>query len=1054
MSRWKKVACSVASALYLDLPYIVDSVSRRAEFNANRWFLYTVTPGAGGNVDIHVARRPYYRLPAFALYLTVLLFVAYGPTLDSLCSILGDGGMIIARRIVGGAFIASSLALLVLLSRYGWARANKRFFKARVPSTMKLRRGVVRAIVEIGFCGVAVPVALIGFYLWRHADLAICHNVPSATPAILQLVVTLLAFSVAAFASRGDQSALRRVLLDATLLSILVVTLWWWAAAPSPSEATQTPYPHVYAVLALLLAAIAMLAPWWARFQFGSMVAAQRHSYEKALRDIELFPGSRVDPTLSLRRIIGATAIGILHHIPQLLLLPALFLLIVPSHWMPLTAIITLLGSVGLLTMGSLSTRWRQMVLYLTRWFLIGTPLFVSVAAIALALLRFMHVQYVATVLDAAPFGVIFIWMVMTYALFWWFEYAINTAAGVELLRLLGSDAHAAAGRVPYDPNATAPLTMPGDHRWIAPHGLGRFVALGWCRDKDSQEPLAAFQSFEFTELFSLLTPPGDEDRRNDLKRRLQLYFLTLNALIIGAFACYFVYYGHGDRTNTVESVVTAQDLSTTDTSANLAGLLMKQAERHRPAIIIAASGGGTRAALYTATALEGLAKLGVSQDIVLLSGVSGGGVAAAYFYAHQHDLVAATITSSGHWHDFKYHMTDPFIGDVLEGASEWRFVSRNALGVLLKESFDRQLFDASGLQQIGDAKQPALILNTTVTGHPQEDSDLLRGMFSDPNPSHGTCDHRHRPYANVSGGRLIFTNLRDRSGFPRAAGEADSNSEIPDVHLPYVVVQDPHVPLAAAAALNANFPPVFPNARVTVPSELPDAECPTRSYYVTDGGATENLGLVSALYALNKALTDIRQTDPTKVPDIHLVLLEASATTYDYTPDRGINAASGGSKERLTGGLTVELLKEAFAVSPSIKIHDLAMPLAFRSRGGFGTHWMFPDTIVIANPRTPRPAPWYSSLEWWRNRHKKGIATLDRDELIELWTELHDPNIKFCGSGSFTSARDTSMQTVADWVCGVTGTEKLPEDIQVKEWQMLVQALNLARTDQQIGSQ
>ena len=45
---------------------------------------------------------------------------------------------------------------------------------------------------------------------------------------------------------------------------------------------------------------------------------------------------------------------------------------------------------------------------------------------IGLASLRVAQVQYVTTVLDAAPFGVIFAWIVMTYALFWWFEYAIR----------------------------------------------------------------------------------------------------------------------------------------------------------------------------------------------------------------------------------------------------------------------------------------------------------------------------------------------------------------------------------------------------------------------------------------------------------------------------------------------------------------------------------------------------------------------------------------------------------------------------------------------------
>jgi hypothetical protein len=78
---------------------------------------------------------------------------------------------------------------------------------------------------------------------------------------------------------------------------------------------------------------------------------------------------------------------------------------------------------------------------------------------------------------------VIFIGILMTYALFWWFEYVTNTAAACELLRLLGTDQDVALGRVPYEPLAQVPATMPRDHRWIAPHGLGRFVAMGWFPD-------------------------------------------------------------------------------------------------------------------------------------------------------------------------------------------------------------------------------------------------------------------------------------------------------------------------------------------------------------------------------------------------------------------------------------------------------------------------------------------------------------------------------------------------------------------------------------------
>jgi len=110
-----------------------------------------------------------------------------------------------------------------------------------------------------------------------------------------------------------------------------------------------------------------------------------------------------------------------------------------------------------------------------------------------------------------------------------------------------------------------------------------------------------------------------------------------------------------------------------------------------------------------------------------------------------------------------------------------------------------------------------------------------------------------------MGGGRLIFTNLADRTHSRLRCVAPRIRVAHSDVRLPYVVVQDRDVPVASAAALNANFPPIFTNARVDVASETKDAACPERSYYVTDGGATENLGLVSALYALRAALKQLQ---------------------------------------------------------------------------------------------------------------------------------------------------------------------------------------------------
>ena len=781
--------------------------------------------------------------------------------------------------------------------------------------------------------------------------------------------------------------------------------------------------------------------------------------YRGALSTTELFPGSRQDPDVSSRRLIAALATGIFYHLAEFFLLPSFFALMVPTRFLAWTFYGLCAVAAWLLMLGNFTSRWQAMVSQVRRWFLVGTPLAVSIGVIALAILRLCKVQYVATVLDAAPFGVIFVWIIMAYALLWWFEFCINRTVAAELIAIVGDEDDARSGYLKYVPDKVPEdqLTVQLRDRVIVAHGSGRFAALGWFFDKDTHLPEAAFQTFDLVELFQRLTPNSLSDLWHDLRRRIGCYFLVVNAAVILVLGAGAYYYGYGDRHNTVTAVITAPATPPTSRSGNPGGAQGGGARQfgcslaqESPAARVHRGGFRRRHApyaLFTATALEGLDNLGVAQDIVLLSGVSGGGVAEAYFYTHRDALLADTAHKSA-WEDFKRGMTENFIGDVLEGAGEWRLMSRQPLGQLLIESFERRLFLLDdGQATMGNRGDLGLILNTTISGHPQEDSQLLRGVFMPPKQSEDSCDAEHIPYALMGGGRLIFTNLKDRDAFPisGAVTPDDGRLYIPDVRLPYVVVQDPTVLVANAAALNANFPPVFTNARVNVSSELADTVCRQRSYYVTDGGATENLGLLSALYALRAALEKMQHQD---IPEIHIVTIEASATAYDYAPDRGLNAATGGSKERLTGGLTQELLNQVQTLAMNdkgdvrrVQVHDLALPLAFRSRGGFGTHWMFPDSVVVENPQLAAPLLWYRhQLAEWFSKNPP-TATIKKQGLINLWSELHDPKQTFCSDNWQDDER-----RVAYWVCGKdhenAGRQTLTPDIHIREWAKLIDSL------------
>jgi hypothetical protein len=1031
-----------AKALCLDLPYILDSVWRRTEFNINRLVRYEIGSSASGTVHATLSPRPYTRVSTFWFFLATLVFAAYGPTFDAWCSVVGTTGMYYSRAALGVGCVLSALVVWRLLFRYAEARVQKRFLKAPVLEQEFWRRLWVRVSVQFAVLCAALALGRFGVFIFESRNTSVCRAVPSDSPALYQAILLIGVICIVTTLAARPMKSASRLRQQVAFLLAMVILLWVVIVPPWASEANQSPYVHTYGAFACALALLAWFAGPFARWQFGTVNDEQRALYRAALSSTELFPGPRIDPGISTRRVVAALATGIFYHLLEFLLLPSLFALMVPSRHLGWTILGFSVFAAWLLMMGNFTARWQAMVSQVRRWFLLGTPLAVSLAVIVLAILRFANVQYVTTVLDAAPFGVIFVWIIMAYALLWWFEISVNCIVAAELIRVVGTDADVQAGYLKYLPDKVPPeqLTVDLHDRFIVAHGAGRFAALGWFRDKDSNEPLVAFQTFDLIELFARLTPPGLGDLGHDLKRRIELYFLTVNALVIAVLIAGSIYYGYGDRHNTVTSVVSAKSVSHDPQRPDLTALL----KTHQRVFIVAASGGGTRAALFTATALEGLNKLGVAKDIVLLSGVSGGGVAEAYFYTHRSALLAAVSIDNTEWPLFKDRMTEPFIGDVLEGAAEWRLLSRVPLGQLLLESFERRLFSAGGRQAtMGDSNQLGLILNTTITAHPQEDSDLLRGTFMAPGDAAMSCNARHIPYALMGGGRLIFTNLADPGAFPPSGvlPPTDAKLHIPDVRLPYVVIQDRGVRVASAAALNANFPPVFTNARVDVMSAAPDAMCPERSYYVTDGGSTENLGLVSALYALRAALKELRGQ---WIPEIHIVTVEASATSYDYTPDRGLNATTGGAKERLTGGLTQELLDEVQALAMQgtdgrpVQVHDLALPLAFRSRGGFGTHWMFPDSIVVENPRLPAPLVWYQRLpaEWRANDAPN--AVIDKTQLIELWTALHDPNQRFC-----SRPWDTDRRRVADWICGKNiGGAELPQDIHITEWRDLIDSL------------
>src|SRR5215211_6570851 len=101
MARLRSLWCAACKALFLDVPYIVDSFVRHADYGVNRLHDYAIGPEGGSRP---VARR-FVALPMFTLFALVLVFAAYGPTQSALCGVIGQSATDAMRLAFGWACI-------------------------------------------------------------------------------------------------------------------------------------------------------------------------------------------------------------------------------------------------------------------------------------------------------------------------------------------------------------------------------------------------------------------------------------------------------------------------------------------------------------------------------------------------------------------------------------------------------------------------------------------------------------------------------------------------------------------------------------------------------------------------------------------------------------------------------------------------------------------------------------------------------------------------------------------------------------------------------------
>jgi len=1092
-------------ALLGDVPSVLDSIWRRAEFYLFRPGKYVFDPSVGLAGSLVFKRFAPGNSVLLALYALLTVFVVTGPTIDTFCGLHGRTGLAAIKYTSCGVALLAACYLVVGFFRASGSRLQWRIGAKVIPHVSvtpgyaaKPVRGTgprkTIAIVMLAIIGAfsALPlVILAGGIVHKSSVTEQCTGQDTLVwPVVLQAALIVLIPVIAWWGLRyfrrfpgGDTTSEPAATNARASLNCFFVLVGLWvvgvlamlpfAVASDAMEAHPGPYLQTAWILIGVLMLIAGLAYPFARKRLDALPDMEHPTLTECLRDSELLNVLEDPDPPGGGRLAAAFITGIGMR-PLQVVLPAAFTAItVPRNWLGMV-LVALVFSGAVSTYGSLRARWKQVVAGVERWFFTGLPLPISVLVIILGVLRIVGEQYTSTVLEAAPIGTLFTGIAVAYLVSWFFESWINRWIAEGLLRLLGaSETSIAQGSMEFTAltRNNAEWTVSSQCRLYI-HGPGRIGVQGWQGRQDPNgtvERQSRFANYTFVELFDVLLAahPRRTAFMDELQRQLRVYYYTLNVVVILAGLGLFAWSASAGSPTHADPVIHAA--AATPNGVDLAARLTSGSE---PALIVAASGGGTRAALYTAHALQGLQGLGQAKNVVLISGASGGGASAAAFVARFHELTSSEPTDDGSaacdhlngksnvWTQYRCDVTAPFISDVLDGMNEMRISGHVAMGQLLAESMSRRLFQngRTTFQSITGAdgmasEPPALILNSTVSGHPAEYSKLLNGRAAWEDRS-GGCRSATQPYGWLAGGRIVYTNLGEGSF------NLLFNAATPDVLLRFTVINDPKVELARAAALNANFPPVFPNAKVTVDRGLTTdtkgsrgCNNDTADYFVTDGGATENLSLLSALVVLRNALGSMSETQWEQLRPLHIVAIEASAVDYSYSQDRGVGAATGGAKERLAGGMTQLLLEDsnrqlAAHKKPLLDIHYLPLPLAFRSRGGFGTHWMYAETIKVTNPLPVE-------ISFWRGCGADGCsATLHRDDIAALWTGLFSPSGGFCqygvtAAGSHGSARapDDAL-TVQRWVCGgqLDGADNKGSrpltDYQVEAWEGVVKRL------------
>jgi hypothetical protein len=755
---------------------------------------------------------------------------------------------------------------------------------------------------------------------------------------LLGVAVGLVTFVILIVLNRICTNAAQDLFVQVAFLFVLGGAIWIFG--PAEAGTGSLVYRHLFIPVVLIVALALLLSTFLA----GQLLRPlqQKSNYGEYLKQTELFQsrGKRIELASSrwVRTILPV--FGVLLR-PMELLLPVAgaVLLSGPAH-LRYWAVGILLLMLAIVALSAFDERLDHSFGLITRRFFRNAALIVSLMAMALAAARLFRNTYVTTVFDSASGKEILLYFLAAYAVAWWYDYWTERLIGQQLFLMIDPNAKGKC-TTNYDYTGSRCTSVPTDNRSLELHGPGRMLVY-----RPITGERGYFQAWSYKDFFEQLAAVGAPGGKamplpGQVSQRLTLY-VGATALMAVGLLCTGGWVLHRSPENYELSVKAGHG-----TSLSLTQLLqMKNSIANTPVILVSASGGGTRAAVFTGAILEGLSE--TSGDAIRAgSGVSGGSAALAFYAGKRSKLVKGNEAA---WNDYFDRLSMPYIRDVIERAQEWRMALHGRVGVLLAESFERRWGLVEGQDTFAQLTDFGLICNSTLAG--QFDRSFLTTQESQKltlarengrvTLAEAEASYPGAARSDTAGGRLIMTNLDLKGAF---SGPSSRPPFITGPPLP-IVVDDASTRLQRAAALSANFPPVFSNAAVDVDDQ-------TR-YWVTDGGAADNRGLEPLLFALRDAVNK-RLLDKTELPKIAVVIIEASAIDESFQQNRGVGSTFGAGAH-FADQLDKELYDDLIDIyrsanrTENLHFYYIPMPRILRSSGSFGTHWMLQENIEVKN--------------------------------------------------------------------------------------------------------